>query len=108
MKQQEIIKGFAQLGILMRALGANEEWTDFSIGVTKEEYEDLQYTINRQVSYNGWFVKENVRKSLNALGSLLNEDDLNNWTKTYSFNESPKRVAVIMAGNIPLVGFHDF
>lgn len=108
MKQQEIINGFAQLGVLMRALGNNEEWTNFSLGVTEKEYEDLQYTINRQVSYNGWFVTENVRKSLKALGDLLNEEGLNHWAKSYSYSDNPKRVAVIMAGNIPLVGFHDF
>ncbi len=108
MKQEELIKGFTQLGVLMRALGENKEWTDFSVGVTEDEYNDLQTIINRQVSYNGWFVKENVRKSLLALGTQLKEEQLREWTSAYPYQPSDKTVAVIMAGNIPLVGFHDF
>jgi len=107
-KKEDIIKGFSQLGKLMIALGENREWEDFSLGVTADEYLQLQTTINRQVSFNGWFTKENVRQSLRALGERLNEDELLEWTRSYSFASSPKSVGLIMAGNIPLVGFHDF
>lgn len=92
----------------MVALGKNEEWTDFSVGVTKDEYQALNVLINRQVSFNGWFTKENVRQSLLALGERLNQSELEKWTANYKFTKEPKRVAIIMAGNIPLVGFHDF
>lgn len=108
MKQQELIKGFAQLGVLMRELGQNKDWNDFSVGVTETEYAEIQTLIERQFSFNGWFVKENVRQSLFALGSLLTEEQLSKWTQNYPFHPSDKKVAVIMAGNIPLVGFHDF
>lgn len=108
MKQESIIKGFVQLGTLMVSLGKNKDWSDFSVGVTKEEYDALNVVINRQVSYNGWFTKENVRQSLLALGERLNEAELKSWADAYSYSNSPKRVAIIMAGNIPLVGFHDF
>lgn len=108
MEQETIIKGFAQLGKLMRALGSDTPWKDFSLGVTEHEYEALQGVINRQSAYNGWFVKENVHRSLRALGSELTENKLREWSANYTFSTSPKRVGVIMAGNIPLVGFHDF
>jgi len=107
-KQGDIIKGFEQLGILMTALGENKDWEDFSVGVTEDEYLKLQSVINRQVSYNGWFTKESVRQSLLALGNQLNFSDLDCWASSYTYSSSPKTVAVIMAGNIPLVGFHDF
>lgn len=59
--------------------------------------------------YNGWFTKESVIHAIKAISLLLEEDRLNNWLSTYSFNkEKPNRIGVIMAGNIPLVGFHDF
>ncbi len=108
MKQKEIESGFAQLGKLMRALGNNDEWKDFTVGVTQSEYDTLIGIINRQVSYNGWFTKENVRKSLLNLGNQLTEENLTSWTANYSFSNTPKRIGLIMAGNIPLVGFHDF
>jgi hypothetical protein len=39
----------------------------------------------------------------------LTENNLNTWLKPYNIHISkPKQVAIIMAGNIPLVGFHDF
>jgi hypothetical protein len=107
-KQEEIIKGFEQLGVLMTSLGENKDWEDFSVGVTESEYLSLQTVINRQVSYNGWFTKENVRGSILNLGRQLNSNSVSGWSSSYGFNENPKTVAVIMAGNIPLVGFHDF
>ena len=108
MKQEEIIKGFEQLGVLMTSLGENKDWENFSVGVTESEYLSLQTLINRQVSYNGWFTKENVRGSLLKLGSNLIYSDLLNWASSYTFSNEQRTIAVIMAGNIPLVGFHDF
>lgn len=108
MKQEEIVSGFAQLGKLMRALGKSEEWIDFSIGVTRAEYDKLNELVLRQFSLNGWFTNENVRKALLNLGMELTEDKLSNWAASYSYAQSPKKIGIIMAGNIPLVGFHDF
>jgi hypothetical protein len=107
-KQEEIIKGFAQLGVMMRTLGKNEKWSDFSSGLTKEEHEALNEVILRQFHSNGWFIEQNVRASLSALGEQLTQENITAWASVYSFHSSPKKVGVIMAGNIPLVGFHDF
>lgn len=109
MKNENEIKAFEQLGKLMIALGQSESWKDYSIGITKSEFEQLEQLINKQFVLNGWFTKENVKKSLTALGELLTEVNLNSWLSNYSFKETPrKRIGIIMAGNIPLVGFHDF
>jgi hypothetical protein len=106
-KRKELIKGFDQLGKLMCALGENQEWKDFSIGVTQEEYSDLQTLILRQKQLNGWFTAENVRLALSALGAQLNQSTLDAWSSNYAFSQQAKRVGLIMAGNLPLVGFHD-
>lgn len=108
MKQQEIIKGFVQLGKLMSQLAEGNEWDGYHTGVTEEEYQKLNTEINKQVIYNGWFTPGNVRKSLGGIATWLTEDELTQWSSKYSFSSTPKRVAIIMAGNIPLVGFHDF
>ncbi len=92
----------------MVSIGEGKDWQDFNLGVTKDEYEQLQVIVNRQIAYNGWFTKENVQQSLFALGSQLTEEKLVDWTSNYTFTKKPKSVALIMAGNIPLVGFHDF
>jgi hypothetical protein len=42
------------------------------------------------------------------LGEQLSTQLLGNWAEKYKFSVSPKSIGLIMAGNIPLVGFHDF
>ena len=58
---------------------------------------------------NGWFKKENVLFALEGWAKQLTYNNINQWLEKYNFNiNNPKTIAVIMAGNIPLVGFHDF
>ncbi len=60
---------------------------------------------------NAWFTEENCRYALLGLAGMLNETKLRKWISDYHIfekNKSKKVVAVIMAGNIPAVGFHDF
>ena len=88
--------------------GESKAWTGFDLGVTEEEYSQFNELILKQKHYNGWFTEDMVRKSLLNLGKLLDGEKLSTWTEKYEFAEKPKTIAVIMAGNIPLVGFHDF
>jgi len=58
---------------------------------------------------NSWFTKNNILFSLENLSKTLTTSNLNLFTKSITLsNYTPKNVAIIMAGNIPLVGFHDF
>jgi len=58
---------------------------------------------------NPWFTTENIRMALQGIAKLLNKDHLTKWTSAYQLNPaSSKTVGLAMAGNIPLVGFHDF
>ena len=59
---------------------------------------------------NHWFTEESVLTAFSGIRSFLEKEKLENWVEEYNFqvtNPSPKRVGVIMAGNIPMVGFHD-
>ena len=57
---------------------------------------------------NSWFTKENIRQAFQALTKYTKEENLISWTSQYNLEPlHPKTVAVVMAGNIPLVGFHD-
>lgn len=108
MKRDQIIQAFSQLGIVMRAIGTEEQFPGNQIGITEDEFTDLQRVINKQFQLNGWFTKEAVKQSLTALGSWLTTEQLENWLSPYAYTNTPKKVGIIMAGNIPLVGFHDF
>lgn len=71
--------------------------------------EDLLAIINTEKQYNAWFTPENVLQAVSAIGKMLNNVDLTEWLDKYDFNENKtaKKVGLILAGNIPLVGFHD-
>jgi hypothetical protein len=62
--------------------------------------------------FNHWFSTDNLQFALEEWASALSQENLEAWVQRYPkevFNpQAPKTVAVIMAGNIPLVGFHDF
>ena len=58
--------------------------------------------------YNAWFTEESVENSLQGILEMLNINDLEKLFYRYNFHNANKKVGVIMAGNIPLVGFHDF
>jgi len=107
-KKVQIISAFCQLGKVMQMHGNSMNWSGFDSGVTEGEFEIVENAIQTQVHFNGWFTEELVRKSFRNLSEWLTKAQLEDWTNHYKFTETPKSVAVIMAGNIPLVGFHDF
>ncbi|WP_461452769.1 acyl-CoA reductase [Mucilaginibacter sp.] len=69
--------------------------------------EQLIEIINDELHYNAWFTPDNVAKAVKAIGKSLNRADLQTWLGKYNFNSSNKKVGLILAGNIPMVGFHD-
>ncbi len=57
--------------------------------------------------HNAWFTEAEVNKALLSLSKMLNTQDLDTWFEQININPSTKKVGLILAGNIPLVGFHD-
>ncbi len=107
MRREKIIEAFADLGNFMNQF----EYVDSSkkdLALNEFFYDTFNSIIPTLRSHNGWFDELQVRKSITALSSWLNYEALNTWLSGYSWSSSPKKVAIIMAGNIPLVGFHDF
>ncbi|MCU7616408.1 acyl-CoA reductase [Chryseobacterium sp. PBS4-4] len=73
----------------------NENDSEFESVVKKSEIE------------NPWFTLENQRFALKQWSDLLTEENLNSWLNNYSPSKTSKKVGLILAGNIPLVGWHD-
>src|SRR6185437_2821336 len=71
--------------------------------------EQLLTIINNERQYNAWFTPESVLKAVTAIGKMLNSNDLSKWLDRNDIdkNTTTKRVGLILAGNIPMVGFHD-
>jgi len=72
-------------------------------------FEDFKEQIERAIHHNGWFTPENILFALEGWSESLKSSNLDKWLEPYNFEAvDPKTVGIIMAGNIPLVGFHDF
>ncbi len=105
------IKAFATLGLFLKNCGKG-------MGLQHEHeralvaFNALVETTSQLTQYNGWFVKEFVFNALQSLGESLDEKKLRKWVSTYKKElkpvANPKTVGVLMAGNVPAVGFHDF
>lgn len=67
-----------------------------------------QRVIDEAVAQNGWFTPTEITTAVEAIrATMLKEEALREWLSRYRICTTPKRVAIIMAGNIPLVGFFD-
>jgi hypothetical protein len=72
-------------------------------------FDDFEKLIHLSQSHNGWYTPEQVYFAIQSWANALTEENITKWISKYDFTEvKPKNVALILAGNIPLVGFHDF
>lgn len=70
---------------------------------------ELDQIVTRAKHYNGWFTEGNMLFALTTWSGQLRHGHLKKWLSNYDLSKNKyKKVAIIMAGNIPLVGFHDF
>ncbi|GAB4230904.1 MAG: acyl-CoA reductase [Ekhidna sp.] len=92
MKKEEKIHAFSSLGNKITQLSEGE----------------IEKIVAAASSQNGWFTYETVKKSLQEIAFMLKENKLAKWTDEYEVDrDAPMIVGIVMAGNIPLVGFHD-
>ncbi len=69
----------------------------------------LRQLINTAQYTNAWFTPEQTKKAVTANGNMLNRSDLEKWLQIPNLKPqiSHLRIGLVLAGNIPLVGFHD-
>ncbi len=63
--------------------------------------------LQRVEAENPWFTRKNVELAIGSILPWLEADCLEKFSSKYDFQEEVKRVGLVLAGNIPLVGFHD-
>lgn len=101
MNREKQISGLAQLGFYINKFlevkpeNYNEVDEKFAALLRKSEIE------------NSWFTQESQRFALKQWADLLTEENLNHWLSKYKPSHDSKKVGLILAGNIPMVGFHD-
>ncbi len=71
--------------------------------------EELNSAIQSSQHSNAWFTPEQVLNAITATCKMLSEASVSQWFKqsVQQSSSSPKRIGLILAGNIPMVGFHD-
>lgn len=93
MSHQYVAEAFIALGQRLKQLPENE----------------LESLCGGAFARNSWFIASHVRKALEGIAHLLAPNALHQWLTAYDLPViQPKTIGVIMAGNIPLAGFHDF
>jgi hypothetical protein len=111
MLQNEIKTGFIELGKFLGQFSENEATKNQNVlnnDLFFNEFEDL---ISLSQSHNGWYTPDNVYFSIQSWAKALKKANLDHWLSVYDFSNFEKKqktVGLILAGNIPLVGFHDF
>jgi len=87
------IRAFATVGKMLRRLDDREK----------------EHIFQRARAENSWFTEESITLALEGVQRYLDEEKLQQWTEGLPDNPSrPQKIGVVMAGNIPMVGFHDF
>ena len=102
------IRAFVELG---KTMGLAADYGKTENSILNPDAEEIYDSIKTAGFHNPWFTPENISFALKTWSETLTEDSLVSWISKYKHGidkAKPKRIAVIMAGNIPVVGFHDF
>ncbi|MHA7844564.1 MAG: acyl-CoA reductase [Winogradskyella sp.] len=109
MDLQQRINAFSKLGQFLSQFGTTSIQKDATVIANDLFFDGFKHQIKLAKEHNGWFTEANVFFSVESWANALTSTNINQWVSTYNFNNTePKTVGIIMAGNIPLVGFHDF
>lgn len=109
MQLQQRINAFVKLGGFLEQFANENLQKNNSVERNDMFFDGFKHQLKLAEEHNGWFTPENIKFALKGWVESLTENNLNTWLKPYNIHVSkPKQVAIIMAGNIPLVGFHDF
>jgi hypothetical protein len=109
MNLEDRMLAFTKLGEFLSQFTRSEITKAKNIAHNDLFFDGFKHQIKVAQEHNGWFTKENVLFSIEGWSKILNNKSINQWLNNYKFKSiESKKVAIIMAGNIPLVGFHDF
>lgn len=111
-KQELFIRNFALLGKFLRQFPEKTRETSGELARLNEAwYLSFNELLQREPALNPWFTPAWIDRSLLGIALMLDEDVLRDWLGGYEglpvAAENEKVIGLVLAGNIPLVGFHD-
>lgn len=101
MTVKQRIEAFVQVGNFIERHYQNTPRED-----EKQLHEGLNNVIELAHAYNNWFIPQFVESSLLNIGTILDQNSVSGFAQSLQTTQQ-KTVAVICAGNIPMVCFHD-
>ena len=107
MKRQITIEALSVLGEFLSQFESDSS-KRIENSLNEHFYDSFLAAIYAAKIHNGWFEEAQVRRAITSWSSHLKIDELTKWSSKYPEVKAPKVIGLIMAGNIPLVGFHDF
>ncbi len=110
LKLEKRIIGFSELGKALYWLTGSDKNTPTN-EVQLAWLDDFEKIIEKSGKVNPWFTSDFIKNALYSIALSLKEENIRKWLAKYpelNKNRQAKRIGVIMAGNIPFVGFHDF
>lgn len=109
MLQKDKIAAFVELGHFLRQFSIEQSTPNSTVLHNDLYYNAFLDLLHLSQSHNGWFTPEQVFYCVDNWANALTEDNLKQWISDYNFTSThPRTVGLILAGNIPMVGFHDF
>jgi len=97
------------LGRFLKQFQVSESVQNEDLPGNDDYFTEMNQKIDAAIHHNGWFTRENIIFSLQQWAEALTQQNLKWWLGEYDLSQSGgKTVGIVMAGNIPLVGFHDF
>ena len=101
------IKAFSELGSFLSQFSSEKMAQKENVLHNDLFFDGFKHQLKIAGENNTWFTNDNLLFATKSWAEALTTENLTQWTKNEQLgNNTPKNVAVIMAGNIPLVGFH--
>lgn len=106
------IVAFTRLGEFLRQFPEDaRNDTPALVSINEAHFDTFKSLLAEEPIYNPWFTPESLNHAIQGITMMLNEEVLRSWleayTLSYSSPDQMKTVGLVLAGNIPLVGFHD-
>jgi hypothetical protein len=111
-QRKSFIDVFALLGTFLEQFpeGVRKDTGDLAM-LNAKHYADFREVLEREPVLNPWFTPQWLDLALKGIARMLERENLEKWLETYRLPSvsrgKEKLIGLVLAGNIPLVGFHD-
>lgn len=105
---EDKINAFTQIGEFLQQFAQVPFQKNDKLSINDQFFDSFSELIHRMDQSNGWFTIDQVVFANESWSEALTKENLNQWLSAYTFKEETlKTIGLILAGNIPYVGFHD-